>query len=70
MSEQKTTASKLTNNIEKKKVIELVVIALATILVWNLPTEVFGIDGLNVVQQRIIAIFVFATLSWLSEAIP
>ncbi|MBQ8452715.1 MAG: SLC13/DASS family transporter [Prevotella sp.] len=70
MSEQKTTASKLTNNIEKKKVIELVVIALATILVWNLPTEVFGIDGLNVVQQRIIAIFVFATLSWLTEAIP
>lgn len=70
MSEQKTTASKLTNNIEKKKVIELVVIALATILVWNLPAEVFGIDGLNVVQQRIIAIFVFATLSWLTEAIP
>jgi len=70
MSEQKTTASKLTNNIEKKKVIELVVIALVTILVWNLPTEVFGIDGLNVVQQRIIAIFVFATLSWLTEAIP
>jgi len=70
MSEQKTTASTLTNNIEKKKVIELVVIALVTILVWNLPTEVFGIDGLNVVQQRIIAIFVFATLSWLTEAIP
>lgn len=43
---------------------------IVTIIVWNLPTESFGIDGLTVVQQRIIAIFVFATLSWLTEAIP
>lgn len=43
---------------------------LATVVVWNLPASVFGIDGLTVVQQRIIAIFVFATLSWLTEAIP
>ena len=30
----------------------------------------FGIEGLTVIQQRVIAIFVFATLSWLFEAIP
>lgn len=68
MSEEVTSA--LTNHIEKKKVFELIVIALVTTLVWNLPSSVFGIDGLTVVQQRIIAIFVFATLSWLTEAIP
>lgn len=35
-----------------------------------LPTEVFGIEGMTTVQQRIIAIFVYATLMWLMELIP
>ena len=60
----------LTNHFEKKKLIELVCIIIVTAIVWNLPTSVFDIDGLTVVQQRIIAIFVFATLTWLTEAIP
>ena len=60
----------LTNHFEMKKLIELVCIIIVTAIVWNLPTSVFDIDGLTVVQQRIIAIFVFATLTWLTEAIP
>ena len=40
------------------------------LLIWNLPITCFGIEGLTVIQQRVIAIFVFATLSWLFEAIP
>ena len=42
----------------------------ATIVVWNLPSSVFGIDGLTVVQQRVIAIFVMAVMLWRTEAIP
>lgn len=53
-----------------KNVFSFLFTIIATIIVWNLPTESFGIEGLTVVQQRIIAIFVFATLSWLTEAIP
>ena len=53
-----------------KKVWQLLAIALITIGVWNLPITFFGIDGLTIVQQRIIAIFVFATLAWLTECIP
>ena len=53
-----------------KNVLSFLFTLLATIVVWNLPTDSFGIEGLTVVQQRIIAIFVFATLSWLTEAIP
>ena len=68
MSEKKLTG--LTNQIEKKKVWELIAIIIVTAIVWNLPTSAFGIDGLTVVQQRIIATFVFATLSWLTECIP
>ena len=60
----------LSNKFEKKKGLEFLAIVLVTILIWNLPTSVFGIDGLTTVQQRVIAIFVFATLSWLTEAIP
>jgi len=60
----------LSTHIEMKKVWQLLGIVLITAIVWNLPISVFDIDGLTVVQQRIIAIFVFATLFWLTECIP
>ena len=53
----------------KKKFIELLIVTLVTIVIWNLPQQAFGIEGLTVIQQRVIAIFVFATLSWLTECI-
>lgn len=60
----------LTNHYDKKKIIQFFVIMVVTAIVWNLPIDTFAIDGLTIVQQRIIAIFVFATLSWLTECIP
>lgn len=60
----------LTNHYDKKKIIQFFVIMVVTAIVWNLPIDTFGIDGLTIVQQRIIAIFVFATLSWLTECTP
>lgn len=60
----------LINHYDKKKIIQFFVIMVVTAIVWNLPIDTFGIDGLTIVQQRIIAIFVFATLSWLTECIP
>lgn len=60
----------LTNHYDKKKIIQFFVIMVVTAIVWNLPIDTSGIDGLTIVQQRIIAIFVFATLSWLTECIP
>ena len=53
-----------------KKTVEASVVVLITLLLWNLPSDSFGIDGLNVVQQRIIAIFAFATLMWVLEVVP
>ena len=49
-----------------KKTVEAIAVVLVTLLLWNLPSDSFGIEGLNVVQQRIIAIFAFATLMTLS----
>ncbi|MBR1445783.1 MAG: SLC13/DASS family transporter [Alloprevotella sp.] len=60
----------LNNIAAHKKLYSFILTLLVTIIVWNLPTSMFHIDGLTVVQQRIIAIFVFATLSWLTEAVP
>jgi sodium-dependent dicarboxylate transporter 2/3/5 len=44
--------------------------ALVTLIIWNLPSACFGIAGLTVVQQRVIAIFVMAVMLWITEAIP
>ena len=54
----------------KKKSIGLIFVAIAVLALWFLPTESFGIDGLTPVQQRIIAIFVYATLMWVLELVP
>ena len=34
-----------------------------------MPSEWFGIDNLTVIQQRVIAIFAFATLMWILEIV-
>ena len=62
--------SRLSSKFSLKKFIEFAVIIVITAIIWNIPQESFGIEGLTVIQQRVIAIFVFATLSWLTEAIP
>lgn len=53
-----------------KKTIGLLVVAAIFLTLWFMPTEWFGMDGLTLVQQRIIAIFVYATLMWVMELIP
>ena len=48
---------------------KIAVVALVTLLLWNMPTEWFGIQNLTIIQQRIIAIFAFATLMWILEIV-
>ena len=60
----------LSGDFNKKKALMFFITAVITLIVWNLPSTSFGIDGLTVVQQRVIAIFVMAVLLWLTEAIP
>jgi sodium-dependent dicarboxylate transporter 2/3/5 len=48
----------------------LPIVLIITILLWALPVTAFGIEGLTVVQQRVIALFVFAALMWICEIIP
>lgn len=67
---QDTVKKVLNGDFNRKKAVMFLVTALLTILVWNLPIDCFGIEGLTVVQQRVIAIFVMAVMLWLTEAIP
>lgn len=50
--------------------IKAAIAAIISIVIACLPTEMLGIPNLNPVQQRVIAIFIFAAIMWLSEAIP
>ena len=45
-----------------KRLIKICAVLLVTLFLWNMPADWFGIQNLTVVQQRIIAIFAFATL--------
>lgn len=62
--------NRISGKLSVKKLVEFALIILLTIIVWNLPSNFFGINGLTVVQQRIIAIFVFAIMAWITECIP
>ncbi|MBQ3731519.1 MAG: anion permease, partial [Muribaculaceae bacterium] len=53
-----------------KRIITALILSVITLIIWNLPAGVFGIDGLTVIQQRIIAIFILATLMWITEVVP
>ena len=52
-----------------KRVIKIALVAIVTLLLWNMPSEWYGIQNLTVIQQRIIAIFAFATLMWILEIV-
>lgn len=47
----------------------LPIVLLVALLVVYLPVSFFGIDALTVVQQRVIALFVFAALMWMFEVV-
>lgn len=53
-----------------KQIIGLLASIIAFFVIWFLPTTAFGIDGLTVLQQRTIALFVFAAMMWIFESIP
>ncbi|MBQ9592140.1 MAG: SLC13/DASS family transporter [Paludibacteraceae bacterium] len=53
-----------------RKTTGLVVAIVAALIALFLPSEFYHIDGLTVIHQRVIAIFVLGAFLWVSEAIP
>ncbi len=55
---------------DSKKIIGLAISVVLTLIAWFLPLDSFGIPGLTIIEQRVIALFIFAACMWISEAIP
>ena len=52
------------------KAIKIIAVTLVSLIVWCLPSDALGIPDLTLTEQRTIAIFIFASLMWLTEGIP
>lgn len=69
--EQRTALGKLWRLIKRyNRYIKVGLITLVALIIAILPNEVFGIEGLTDIQQRVIAIFVWAAFMWIIEAVP
>ena len=53
-----------------KKQINLILTVLIPIIIWMIPTHAIPIEGLSLMEHRVMAIFSFAVLSWILEPIP
>lgn len=52
------------------KTVKLLIAVLLPLLILFLPTGFFPIEGLTIIEKRVIALFVFAALFWTLEPIP
>jgi len=55
---------------QKRKIAALSISIIAGLIVWFLPNEIFCMTDLSVTQHRVIAIFCFAALMWITEGVP
>ncbi|MBQ5819350.1 MAG: SLC13/DASS family transporter [Bacteroides sp.] len=68
--QRKRKERRLADDQTLSKTIKILVAVGLSLILWLLPTESFGIEGLTYVEQRVIAVFAFATLMWIFEAVP
>ncbi len=52
------------------KVIKLLLAIAIPLFFWIAPSAYYGLSGLSPVEHRVLAIFVFAALMWLFDAVP
>ena len=51
---QETVKKVLNGDFNRKKALLFLITALLTVIVWNLPIDSFGIDGLTIVHKCVI----------------
>ena len=61
---------RLSQDRNSSRFLKLAVAIIVALVLWLMPTEAFGIEGLTVIEQRVIAIFVLSTLMWILEPVP
>ena len=69
--EQRSTLEKIWRLVRRyNRYIKVSLISLIAIVIAVLPLEMFGINAFSPIQQRMVAIFVWAALMWIIEAVP
>lgn len=63
-------ANDLSHRFSNRRFIMFMAAIILMTIIWNMPLESFGIEGLTVVHRRVISIFAFATIMWITECIP
>lgn len=63
-------ARRLSKDRSASRFVKLAIAIITAIVIWCLPTDSLGIEGLTVIEQRVMAIFILATLMWILEPIP
>lgn len=52
------------------KAIKLLIAVAIPLFLWLAPSSLYGLPDINAVEHRVLAIFVFAALMWLFDAVP
>lgn len=63
-------AKRLEKSNNVSRFVKLGVAIAAFLCVWFMPSAMLGLPNLSVIEHRLVAIFIFATLMWILEAIP
>ena len=52
------------------KGIKLLIAIAVPLFLWLAPSSLYGLPGINAIEHRVLAIFVFVALMWLFDAVP
>jgi solute carrier family 13 (sodium-dependent dicarboxylate transporter), member 2/3/5 len=52
------------------KTVKLYIAIIIPLIIWLIPTELIPIEGLTIVEHRVIALFILAALFWILEPVP
>ena len=63
-------SKRLSENKVPSRIVKLTAAIIVSLALWLMPPEMLGMPDLTLVEQRLVSIFVFATMMWVLEAVP
>ncbi len=70
METRKQEGKTFASQFDVVRFIKITAVLILSLLLWNLPSACFGIPNITVIEQRMISIFAFAALMWITEGVP
>ena len=67
---QQKKSKRLSENKTPSRIVKITTAIIVSLALWLMPPEMLGIPDLTLIEQRLVSIFVFATLMWILEAVP